>query len=78
MKLKDTIEIASLDDGDIIVVNEEHDVGEIAIAGSTEDFIEHEMHIKPNGDIKFNNTEGEDLAKGTYILLKAVGTLEVK
>ena len=71
MKLKDTIEVASLDDGDIIAVNEEHDVGEIAIAGSTEDFIEHEMH-------KANNTEGEDLAKGTYILLKAVGTLEVK
>ena len=60
MKLKDTIEVASLDDGDIIAVNEEHDVGEVAIAGSTEDF------------------EGEDLAKGTYILLKAVGTLEVE
>mgnify|MGYP003139348921 CR=1 FL=1 len=63
MKLKDTIEIASLDDGDIIAVNEEHDVGEIAIAGSTEDFEELKL---------------EKWAKGTYILLKAVGTLEVK
>ena len=63
-KLKDLIEVASLDDGDIIAVNEEHDVGEVAIAGSTECFEE----FKENGDF----------AKGNYILLKAVGTLEVK
>tara|TARA_R100001163_G_C4891513_1_gene84277 strand:+ start:245 stop:478 length:234 start_codon:yes stop_codon:yes gene_type:complete len=77
MKLKDTIEVANLDDGDIIAVNEEHDVGEVAIAGSTEDF-EGDYAKGRAYSNKIVDSFLKNQKKGTYILLKAVGTLEVK
>ena len=75
MKLKDTIEVAILDDGNIIAVNEEYDMGKVAIAGSIEDF---DNYVQDCPGLPFPQGDGGDLPKGKYILLKAVGTLEVK